>query len=549
VVIEETEASPEQRAFALASDSLFAINHFARDFFQRQLDDHAEGIDIALPYLEGRGFQPEIIRKFQIGFNPDQRDLFAQSATSGQYSRDWLLKSGLVVQRDGQLVDNYRGRIIFPIHNQSGKVLGFGARVIRSNDKSPKYINTPENELYVKSRILYGSYLGRQAIDKQDECLLVEGYTDVMALHQAGVENVMASGGTALTPDQLRLIKKYSNNLTILYDGDAAGIKAAMRGLDLALEEGLRVQLVLLPDNEDPDSYVHHVGTEAFRQYIQQNKKDIILFQLEVMLKDAGNDSSKKAAAVNTIAESISKIYKAEDFTRQQDYIRRSAELLKINEAGLHNLVNKLIRERIIKEEKSTSGTETTVPNQTAVDGESVNLFNKDEQHERAIVRCLLDFGHLQWTEEETVAHFIFNELKELEIDFQKELNDIIILYYKWLNEGMEPGIKNFIYHEDTMISTTAVGLQDFKHQISLRWKEEPHELNIPTREELYREELESVIIYLKLRKVKWLIENNQRDIEKPNTPEDLKIYLETHQELKQIEMELSRALGTVIIK
>ena len=549
VEIEETYRSPESQQLKLTGDSLAIINQFAVDFFKKQLYETEEGKTIALSYLKQRGFRDDIIEKFQIGYCPAGTNTFAEEAIAKQYSKDLLLKSGLVVERNGNLIDNYRERIIFPIHGTTGKIIGFGARIIGKKENAPKYINTPENELYVKSRILYGSYLGRQAIDKQDECLLVEGYTDVMALHQAGVENVMASGGTALTPDQLRLIKKYSNNLTILYDGDAAGIKAAMRGLDLALEEGLRVQLVLLPDNEDPDSYVHHVGTEAFRQYIQQNKKDIILFQLEVMLKDAGNDSSKKAAAVNTIAESISKINKAEDFTRQQDYIRRSAELLKIDEAGLHNLVNKLIRERIIKEEKSTSGTETTVPNETAVDGESVNLFNKDEQHERAIVRCLLDFGHLQWTEEETVAHFIFNELKELEIDFQKELSDIIILYYKWLNEGMEPGIKNFIYHEDTMISTTAVGLQDFKHQISLRWKEEPHELNIPTREELYREELESVIIYLKLRKVKWLIEKNQRDIEKPNTPEDLKIYLETHQELKQIEMELSRALGTVIIK
>ncbi len=191
--------------------------------------------------------------------------------------------------------------------------------MIGKKENAPKYINTPENELYNKSRILYGSYLARQEVDKQDECLLVEGYTDVMALHQSGIENVMASGGTALTPDQLRLIKKYTNHLTILYDGDAAGIKAAMRGLDLALEEGLDVNLVLLPDNDDPDSYVHKVGAEAFRNFIKQKKKDIILFQLEVMLKDAGNDSSKKAIAVNTIAESISKINKAEDFTRRQD--------------------------------------------------------------------------------------------------------------------------------------------------------------------------------------------------------------------------------------
>ncbi len=201
----------------------------------------------------------------------------------------------MVVNRNDQLIDNYRSRIIFPIHNTVAKYWGLGARVLKTTDKAPKYINTPENEIYVKSKILYGSYFARQAIDKADECLLVEGYTDVVSLHQAGIENVVASGGTSLTQEQLRLVRKYSNNLTIIYDGDAAGIKAALRGLDLALEEGLNVKLVLIPDKEDPDSYVNKVGAAAFIQFIQKNKKDFILFQLEVALKDAGTDSTRKA--------------------------------------------------------------------------------------------------------------------------------------------------------------------------------------------------------------------------------------------------------------
>ncbi|MFN9710265.1 MAG: DNA primase, partial [Bacteroidota bacterium] len=504
---------------------------------------------IALSYLKERGFRDDILEKFQIGYCPAGGSSFAEEAIARQYSKELLLKSGLVVERNGVLIDNYRERIIFPIHGTTGKIIGFGARIIGKKENAPKYINTPENELYIKSRILYGSYLGRQAIDKLDECLLVEGYTDVMALHQAGVENVMASGGTSLTPDQLRLIKKYSNNLTILYDGDAAGIKAAMRGLDLALEEGLRVQLVLLPENEDPDSYVHSVGTEAFRQYIQENKKDIILFQLEVMLKDAGHDSQKKAAAVNTIAESISKINKAEDFTRQQDYIRRSAELLKIDESGLHTLINKLIRERIVKQEKLNSGIEQKATVLHVEKDDVLSLFDKDEQNERALVRCLIDFGHLPWSEEENVAAYIFSELKELEIDFKNELNELVKLYYQWMNDGIQPESKSFLYHENPGISSAAVSLQDLKHELSHRWKEEPHEIHLPSREELYKEEIESVVIYLKLRKIKLMIENNQRDLEKPNNQADLLVFLKTHQELKQIEMELTKALGTVIIK
>ncbi|MEI2750278.1 MAG: toprim domain-containing protein [Ferruginibacter sp.] len=230
-----------------------------------------------MSYLKERGFREEIIRKFQLGFNPSGRDEFAKAALSAQYNKDLLLKTGLVTEREERIADNYRGRIIFPIHNLSGKVLGFGARIIKSNDKAPKYINTPENEIYVKSKILYGSYFARTAIDKADECLLVEGYTDVVSLHQAGIENVVASGGTSLTPDQLRLIKKYTNNLTIIYDGDSAGVKAALRGLDLALEEGLHVRLVLIPDKEDPDSYVNKIGAEAFREFIKKEKKDFIL--------------------------------------------------------------------------------------------------------------------------------------------------------------------------------------------------------------------------------------------------------------------------------
>src|SRR5205814_5945383 len=190
-------------------------------------------------------------------------------ALAKQFNADLLLKSGLVVKRNDDLIDNYRNRIIFPAHNHSGKVLGFGARILKNNDKSPKYINTPENEIYIKSRILYGSYFARQAIDKAEECLLVEGYTDVISLHQAGIENVVASGGTSLTTDQLRLIKKYTNNLTIVYDGDAAGVKAALRGMDMALEEGLNVKLVLIPGNEDPDSYVNKVGPTLFREFVQ----------------------------------------------------------------------------------------------------------------------------------------------------------------------------------------------------------------------------------------------------------------------------------------
>ena len=556
VEIEETEVSPEQKLQQQSAESLFIINNFAQQFFSNHLLNTEEGQDIGLSYLKQRGFREDIIKKFQIGFNPEARDSLAKAAVQAQYNLDLLQKSGLVAIRDERPVDNYRGRIIFPIHNQSGKVVGFGARILKSNDKAPKYINTPENDIYVKSKILYGSYFARQAIDKADECLLVEGYTDVVSLHQAGIENVVASGGTSLTPDQLRLVKKYTNNLTIIYDGDSAGIKAALRGMDLALEEGLNVKLVLIPDKEDPDSYVNKVGAEAFSAFIAANKKDFILFQLEVSLLDAGNDSVKKSAVVNQVAETISKINKAEDFTRQQDYIKQSAELLKIEEGGLHALVNKFIRDKITKEESRNNRQEANdnfaAPAQPfEIEDDAISLLNKDEQQERAMVRSLLEFGLKEWDQQQRVADYIFveiegNQLEEM-ID-NKNLIELIKTYKTWYDAGLEPTPKTFLYHEDFAMSSLAVSVMDYNYEISPNWKN-IFEGKIATREDLYKEEVFSTLNYLKLRKIKRMMDENQRDLEKETRPADQMVFLQIHQHLKKMEIELTKQLGTVIFR
>ena len=555
VEIEETETSPEFKQQQQVSDSLYIINNFAQKFFSNALLNTDEGKDIALTYLKERGFREDIIKKFQIGFNPEVRDSFTKEALAAQYNLEYLQKSGLVAVRDGNAYDNYRGRIIFPIHNQSGKVLGFGARIIKNNDKAPKYINTPENEIYVKSKLLYGSYFARLAIDKADECLLVEGYTDVVSLHQAGIENVVASGGTSLTPDQLRLIKKYTNNLTIIYDGDNAGIKAALRGLDLALEESLNVKLVLIPDKEDPDSYVNKVGAAAFANFIAQNKKDVILFQLDIALKDAGNDSNKKSIIVNQIAETIAKINKAEDFTKQQDYIKKCSEILKIEESGLHVLVNKFIREKITKAENQAfrqENNDVTVNTEFSIaEGDALSLFNKDEMHERAMVRSLLEFGLKDWDTEQKVANYIFKEIEINQLDElidNKELVSVLQTYRAWYDAGIEPTPKNFLYHDNLQMSSLVVSIMDFNYEISPKWKEH-FEGHIPTREDLFKEEVFSTVNYLKLKKIKRLMDENQRDLEKSLVAEDQMILIQTHQHLKQMEIELTKQLGTVIFK
>jgi DNA primase len=604
VEIEEKELSPELRQQQQVADSLYIINGFAQQYFSNVLFNTEEGQDIGLSYLNERGFSEEIMRKFQLGYSPDQRDMFARAALAAQYNLDYLQKSGLVVVRDERPVDNYRGRIIFPIHNQSGKVIGFGARIIKSNDRAPKYINTPENEIYVKSKILYGSWLARQAIDKQDECLLVEGYTDVISLHQAGVENVVASGGTSLTIDQLRLIKKYTNHLTIIYDGDGAGIKAALRGLDMALEESLDVKLVLIPDKEDPDSYVRKIGAAAFRDFVAANKKDFVLFQVEVALRDAAGDSNKKAGVVNQVAETISKVNKAEDFTRQQDYIRQCAELLRIEEAGLHALVNKFIRERINKQESRAAGGNTgkgagrqtggaapfagadgsagfagevdsggnlgsgfpaggnaggnaggsggnaggyaaTAPG----DEEAMSLLFRHEEYERGMIRSLLDFGLRSWDENASVADYVLAECQDFyDLIDNKRLVRILDLYKDWYQEGLEPTTKSFLYHEDQELSTLAVSIMDFNYELSHNWKDH-FEGKIATRDDLYKEEVLSTMGYLKLRKIKRMMEENQQDLEKPHSSDEQMMLLQTHMHLKELEMALTRGIGTVILK
>jgi DNA primase len=583
VEIQETEASAEQKLQQQTTESLFIINSFAQKYYAQQLFETEDGQNIGLTYLKERGFTEETIRRFGMGYAPEKRDSFAREALQQQFNPELLQKSGLVVERNGQLADNYRDRIIFPIHNNSGKIIGFGARQIKTNKNAPKYINTPENELYVKSKLLYGTFQARHAIDKANECLLVEGYTDVVSLSQAGVENVVASGGTSLTIDQLRLIKKYTDNLTIIYDGDAAGIKAALRGLDLALEQSLNVQLVLIPDKEDPDSYVRKIGATELKKFISENKKDIILFQLEVALSDAGADSKKKSEVVNHIAETISKIDKTEDFTKQQDYIRQSSQLLQIDETGFTALVNKFIRNRIASKdnipfEEAKLHEENAKKGAAADFDENVfSLLFKDELQEREIARILLEYGTKKWEGDQLVADYVLSELPEEDLIESGIVLKLIEEYRKTLEQHSSIDRNYFVYHQDNELSTFAVSLLQFPYEQSSRWRKDKaqsigyqktlfqsdykdflrmiksdnaDELQsfLKSEEDKSSEEVISAVNYLKLRKIKKLISQNQADLQRATPAEQETLFL-THHHLKQMEMELTRNLGTVIVK
>lgn len=582
IEVEETAVAPEVKLQMQTAESLYIINAFAQKFYAKTLFETTAGKDIGLSYLEQRGFGHDILKKFEIGYAPDSRDAFTKEAIATQFNSELLQKSGLVTERNGQLQDNYRDRIIFPVHNNSGKIAGFGARQIKKNDKSPKYINTPENELYVKSKILYGTYFARQAIDKADECLLVEGYTDVVSLHQAGVENVVASGGTSLTLDQLRLVKKYTKNLTIIYDGDAAGVKAALRGLDLALEEGLNVKLVLIPDGEDPDSYVRKVGHDVFKKFVADNKKDFVLFQIDVLLEDAGSDSAKKSELVNVIAETISKIDRTEDFAKQQEYIRQSAQILKIDEAGFTALVNKFIRNRISLVENKLPFDEAKVHEENAqkaaasnFDDQTFNLLFKDDLQEREIAKVLLEHGTKPWNESETIAEYVLSEIPDDDLIDNKTVAQIISVYKEQNASHTVPDKNFFIYHMDSSVSTLAVSLLHFPYELSPRWRKDlsqstgyKKELFEQGNKEFYRtvsrdneqelmnflkigtdNTIEQVVLsihYLKLRKIKRLLLQNHADLENAEPSKEMALML-THQHLKSMEMELTKKLGTVV--
>jgi DNA primase len=584
IEIEETGVSPEVKQQQQTAESLFIINGFAQKFYAKNLFETEEGKSIGLSYLKERGFTLDILKKFGVGYALDNRNNFSNAAIAQQYNIELVQKAGLVVERNEQLIDNYRDRIIFPVHNPAGKIIGFGARLIKKNDKAPKYINTPENELYLKSKILYGVYFARQAIDKADECLLVEGYTDVLSLHQSGIENVVASGGTSLTQEQLRLVKKYTKNLTIIYDGDNAGIKAALRGLDMALEEQLNVKLVLVPDGEDPDSYVQKIGSDGFRKFIAENKKDFVLFQLEVSLKDAGTDASKKAEVVNTIAETIAKIDRTEDFTKQQDYIRQCAQLLNIDEAGFTSLVNKFIRNKVSLVENKLPFDDAKYHEENArkaaendYDDQTYNLLFKDDLQEREIARVLLEHGSKPWSETQRIDEFILSELPEDDLIENKAVKKLLNNYKEEIKKVKKVDKNFFVYHSDSEISTLVVALLYFPYELSYRWKKDIGQATgyqknlfeqdykgflqtiargqedslsnfLKTQEDKTSNEVELALNQIKLRKIKRLLLLNSADMEHEDPKNNPALWL-THQHLKSMEMELSKKIGSVIIK
>lgn len=580
IEIQETERTPEQLAEMLLADSLYIVNDFALQHFQEQLFDTDEGQSVALAYFRKRGLREETIRTFGLGYAPDDRDLLLRRARTTGHSLDLLKKVGLC-SHDGSR-DFFRGRVMFAIHNQGGKVAAFAGRTMSSEKNVPKYVNSPETEIYVKNKTLYGLYQARKAIRQQDLCLLVEGYMDVLSLHQAGIQNVVASSGTSLTEGQLQLIRRNTQNLLILYDGDPAGIKAALRGLDLALEQDLNVKICLLPDGHDPDSYVQKFGGEAFSKYAAEQAKDFILFKTDLLLDEAKTDPIKRASLLKDIVGSIARI---PDPNKRSVYLKECSALMQVQEQVLHGEANKVIgamlkkREEKAAREPNAASDLPSMPPPTDSDplfptdlnsyfppseaGEMpspednaslIGMLGSSYQ-ERDIIRLLIQFGsHILPEENVTLGEYVLADLQESLDDFDNPLyGKIASECHAMLLEGKSFDQNYFIQHPRLEVANLAIEVLAEPWEYSPNWEAV---WNYPLQNQLMPEQnftldMRQALDRFKLRKVQKMCKLNLERVRAASVAGDddaMFRYMKIQQKLNETRNVIAKRLGTVVL-
>jgi len=565
VEIEEVELTPEMAAEQQERESLFIVNEFAKTFYNDQLLNTDIGKSVGLSYFKQRGFREETIKKFGLGFAPNQRDAFTSNASKLGYKADYLEKLGL--SKNGR--DFFWNRVMFTIHNLTGKPIAFAGRILQKDAKAPKYINSPETDIYTKSKILYGAYFAKRDIRKLDECILVEGYTDVISLHQAGIENVVASSGTSLTEGQILLIKRFTPNIKILYDGDAAGIKAALRGLDLVLEKDMNVKVVLLPDGEDPDSYLQSVGATAFKEYIDKQAKDFILFKTDLLLSEVGADPVKRAGLVHDIVASIARV---PDPFKRAFYIKECARVMELEEEVLIAETNKVVKNILQKREfdrNRKQGTQVNIvpEGQPTEGGKSATEQlrpiepadkekGRDEFQERDIARLLIAFGSEIFDKEEeiTVAEYILSNIEEILDDFDnKRYQDIVKRCHEKLlsKETLTP--QYFIGHTDHELSALSIDLLHSPYEYSPGWEKREiylHSQKMP--DENFSKDSLSALRRFKLSKIIRLCEKNQQQLSDLKSEKDsnkIMRLLKVQAKLLEMRNDLANELGTVILR
>jgi DNA primase len=542
----EQELSPEQEKQKNDRESMMIVNSFAQKNFTENLHQHPQGMAVGMSYLRERGFRDDIIKKFQLGFCLEEWEAFSKSAMNSGYKKEFLVKTGLSIDKENRLLDRFRGRVIFPIHGIAGRVLAFGGRTLKNDKKIAKYLNSPESEVYHKSRILYGIYQAKKSIVQNDKCYLVEGYTDVLSFHQAGIENVVASSGTALTPDQIRLIKRFSNNVTIIYDGDPAGIKASLRGIDLVLEEELNVKVLLLPDGEDPDSFSKKMGAADLIDYINRNESDFILFKANLLLDDAKGDPVKRA---NLIVDIIRSIEKMTPPTRPP-YIKECSRILKVDERTLYSELNKTEKKR------RESGTVLEKKDLGTFEKSRIkDLANACDTEERALVSMLLNFGSEVLFKEKNengeeaitlVGSYIISELQRDEL---KSVDPLYQLVFDQYGENMGNESFNaktfFRDHSNGKVSQLAADILSEPYEESKIWTK-----NGSFVESIF-EKLKNIVPKMvneyKGKKVRLLMNEVLQEMQKAQDTGDADRMMELMQQkmvLDQIKNAISKELG-----
>ena len=558
IKIEEKEQTAEEIMQQSLREKMFNINEFADKYFVDTLWNTEEGKTIGLEYFRERGYFDPIIEKFHLGYSPAEWDAFTKHAKQNGYADELLEQIGLSLKGQKGLYDRYHGRVMFPIHNLTGRVIGFGGRILTNDKKSPKYQNSPESEIYDKKQTLYGIYFAKNAIAKNDECILVEGYFDVLRMHQIGIENVVASSGTSLTMEQIRLVKRYTKNITMLYDGDAAGVHAALRGTDMILSEGMNVRVVVLPPEHDPDTFGKEFSVEYVSNYLKENAKDFIRFKTELLLKDAENDPIKRGQVIRDIVETISVI---PDSIFRITYVKECSRLLDMPEQTLTNELNKILRAKL----KKTLGIDDNVVPETDTTTPPQQQENVEEQlpagyyQERELVKLLLMYGKEMIVDERvdengdtvyeqvSVAQLIIDDIKMDDFQFTNAVNKKIFdIFDHALDEGRIPDDSFFVSHEDETIALLAADLLstpyklDQWHKFGINVKREENMLRVTVLSSLYR--------YKDL-----IIEDRRKAVEEQlkaaADPDDQFILLKQKKDLDDIRKQINERLGIVIAK
>ncbi len=567
--VEEENQPEEVKQEMQERESLLLVNQWAAKFYQDQLWETDNGRAIALSYFRERGFTDETIRKFELGFHPDGWSTLSDAARKSGYNMDYLVRVGLTIDKEGKQFDRFRNRVMFPIHNLSGKVIGFGGRILIADKKQAKYLNSPESDVYHKSAVLYGIHLARKAIMTQDEALLVEGYTDVISMHQAGIENVVSSSGTSLTAEQVKIIDRYTKNVTILYDGDPAGIKASFRGMDMILEQGMNVKVVLFPDGEDPDSFARNNSPVFVREYIRQQAKDFIEFKTSVLQNDAQGDPIRTAEMIREIIHSLSLI---PDPILRSLYIRKCSSLLEMDEQTLIQELNKQVRSSRKKYDRDAGPVPSAVPDAIPDDfwadeeGTLATPIKTEElagpsaaAQEADILRILIRYANstiiFNSVDEQgepqdvqlRVGDFILQELMTDELlPLNPVLNKIFLLFHD-IGANNYPGEAFFLHHQDQEISSRSIDLTSTPHILSEHWKEK-HQIYITDEEQLMRKMVLSAVYSYKLRRVMGMLNELNRRLKEPMEEAEMIEALQECMGLQKAKMDLASQLSYVIL-